>query len=482
MSKNIRSNYIKSLMDEKDELNKTLRESTKDMLKDIIHESVNENLRSMISEADDDDYDEEEADANDFGLDDDKGTESGESTDKDTDKDSKKDSKSKTADDDGDTDSGDSDSEFDFDTTSTDGDEYSDDDAVWSSLEQYKDEDGEYDLTGMGTDDVVKVMRVMKPEDGIRVVKNGDGNITLTDDNNDTEYIIQIDTDEPMTDDVEYELEVGDDMEESYSRINEYDSHVGYTDNYQKVTAMTTPPNDEPANPKTTYSMDDGVPKGTSKPWAGKGDRSPYTDQVDECDAKLEEQGGIGGFVTQNSTAMSHDNNNDYNESNGSNTVARNGSRAGLKRKGTSNPRYSNSGMENSGLVRKANQIFNENKQLKEIAGEIKDRLSEACVINSSLGKIIKLVTENTTTRDEKIDIVNRFNNVKNISEANRLYETISKELKNAHPINNTDSVMNGQQLAESRQRSMVETSMYQSDDLAKTRDLMERVMNIGKK
>jgi hypothetical protein len=361
---------------------------------------------------------------------------------------------------------------------------------VWDSIEQYKDMDGEYDLTGMGSEDVVKVLRVMKPEDGIRVVKNDDGNITLTDDNNDTEYIIQLEADEAPEESFDYEVEVDDDddVEESYSRINEYDSHVGYDAHWgQNKTAMTTPPNDEPANPKTTYSMDDGVPKGTEQPWAGKGKSDPFTKKVsegvnctgagcetdvEECDVKLDEHSGPEGFVGKNSTAKTHHNTNQVPE------TPRNGSEGGRKVKPTSVARYS-SGESNESLRRKANQIFNENRQLRDIAEQIKERLQEACTINASLGKIIKLITENTTTRDEKIDIVNRFNDVRTISETNRLYETISRELKNSHPINNNvDKVINGQ-LSESRKRDIVETSMYQSDDLAATRNFMDRLNKI---
>jgi hypothetical protein len=328
----------------------------------------------------------------------------------------------------------------------------------------------------------------MKPEDGIRVVKNGDGNITLTDDNNDTEYIIQIEADEPGNDDFEYEVELGDDVEESYSRINEYDSHVGYTDNYQKETAMTTPPNDEPANPKSTYSMDAGVPKGTAKPWAGKGDNSPFNQKVNEgedcegdecvyeCDVNINEDSGEFGLADEhNSVTKTH-------SPRTSHTPARGSSVAGQRHKGTADNAYSpnepNSALEN--IQRKAIQAFNENKQLKEIASQIKDRLAEACTINASLGKIIKLITENTTTREEKIDIVNRFNEAKSVSDANKLYETISRELKNSHQINNTvDNAINGQQLTEAKKTAVVETSMYQSDDLAATRDFMDRLDKI---
>ena len=499
MAKNIRSNYIKNLISDKDELNKSLRESTKDALKDIVDEAVNKNLRLMISEADEDEYDEEEVnpenelDTDSIADDEGKSTEDDSNS---TDETDEEDTPDFGGDNDSDSDEETSDDEgADNDFFGGMGEEPTDDEEgeeVWDSIEQYKDMDGEYDLTGMGSEDVVKVLRVMKPEDGIRVVKNDDGNITLTDDNNDTEYIIQLEADEAPEEDFEYEVEVGDDdVEESYSRINEYDSHVGYTDDYQHVTAMTTPPNNEPANPKTTYSMDDGVPKGTEKPWAGKGKRDPFTKKVsegvnctgagcetdvEECNVKLQEDSGEFGLADEHNSVTKKK------SPKTSHTPGRNSSVAGVKHKGTADNAYSpnepNSALGEN-FVKRANQILKENKQLKDIAEQIKERLQEACTINASLGKIIKLITENTTTRDEKIDIVNRFNDVRTISETNRLYETISRELKNAHSINNNvDNVMNGQ-LSESRKRDIVETSMYQSDDLAATRDFMERLNKV---
>ena len=117
-------------------------------------------------------------------------------------------------------------------------------------------------------------------------------------------------------------------------------------------------------------------------------------------------------------------------------------------------------------------------KHQRCIAEQIKNRLNEACVINASLGKIIKLVTENTTTRDEKINIVNRFNDVKTVKEGKALYEAIEKELKNSHPINNVDKVMSGP-LTETKKTNIVETPMFQSADLTETLDLMKRLDKI---
>ena len=149
MAKNIRSNYIKNLMVDKDTMDATLRESTKDALKDIVDEAVNKNLRAMITEAEDE-YDEEEVNPekeletastdtkdeegkgeNPFASDDKKGEE-GDEKPLDTDTEG----------------AGEGEAE---DTTDAEGE--GDGEDVWNSIEQYKDMEGEYDLTGMGSED-----------------------------------------------------------------------------------------------------------------------------------------------------------------------------------------------------------------------------------------------------------------------------------------------------------------------------------------
>ena len=95
----------------------------------------------------------------------------------------------------------------------------------------------------------------------------------------------------------------------------------------------------------------------------------------------------------------------------------------------------------------------------------------------------MKIITENATTRDEKIAIVNRFSEVKSIAESKRLYETITKELSSTKATSNVDNVLNGN-INEGRQWApdVVETAMYRSEDLHETLDLMERMDRIGRK
>lgn len=454
---NIRSNYIKNLLADKEELGKTLEESTKEALKGIVDEAVNKNLRSMISEAKEDDYEEEEVNDTENIVDEPETSEE-EPKDEETSEEPEE--------------SGDD----------ANAEDTEDGEGLWDSLEQYKSEDGEYDLTGMDSEDVIKVLRVMKPEDGVRVVKNNDGTIELTDEENDTEYVIEI-GDDDIDVDVNRGEDNGDEEEDVFDievdecgdapMMNEGEVDLGYTDNYQNVTAMTMDPDDG----EKTRKWNAGTPTGNGKRWVGnKGDMSPYNKKVNESDEPIVEvvlddaeenlQEKAESVANGSRTAQ------DLHHDEDINAVPRH------SRKRQNGKNATDKSSANEAFKRKINAVLKENQQLKAIAEQIKNRLNEACVINASLGKIIKLVTENTTTRDEKINIVNRFNDVKTVKEGKALYEAIEKELKNAHPINNVDKVMSGP-LTETKKTNIVETPMFQSADLTETLDLMKRLDKI---
>ena len=419
---------------------------TESTIKSLLEDKVKDNLRQIISE-DANAFEEEEVEDKDAETPDDN-TEDKENSDDEL----------GMGDDDLSTEDGDVDNE-------------DDDAAVWDGLEDYKGEDGEYDLTGMDAENVIKVLKVMKPEDGARVVKSNDGKqIELTDDETNKEYIIQIDLDdEPEDDDDETEFEiVSDDLGEAENHGN-----TGYTSNYQRQTAMTTPSNNEPSDPRKPYSMDKGVPTGTSKAFPGNGSRAPYDNKVNEdgcCDEVVDE-----AMTTQEQGPYNRGVGMIHTNTNSKAAKGRNSHAGGRQIHGTGDNSYSEAQMES--IKRKANTIFTENRQLKGLLPKFKQQLQEAIVINQSLGNIVKLLKENATTSEEKQNIIKRFNEVKTCDESNSLYKTISEELSRTHRSQNVENVFNSQ-LSEAT-RHTVETPMYQSDDLSKSLDLMKRLSKI---
>ena len=461
----VRSEYIKKMMAESHNLEDKLKDVAQSTINSILEEKTNKNLRQILSE-DEDSFSEEEVDDDVTLGNSDASDEEGASTE----------------------------------VGSTAGDD-SADDSEWDDLEKYKDEDGEYDLRSMDKDELVKVLKVMSPDDAVRIVKNDDDTLTVTDESNDEEYELELDGDmdefndegdmgEFGDDDEEIEIEIdgdddfdGDDVDDEEEieivpdddddefEIELDESNLGYTDNYQKKTAMTTPDNHEPANPKSTYSMDGGVPTGTEKPWVGPKKKSPYDDDVNEgCENECGYIEEGGHTVTQDGPYSRGDSKTWTNDA--SHKTPRNGSRAGVKEKGTADNMYSD---VSESIKKKANQIFLENKQLKALMGKLQNQVNEAIVVNQSLANVIKIINENATTVNEKKDILRRFNECSTREESNKLYSVISEELKREGKTHSNVAGTINSQLSESRDRA-VETPMFKSQDLSDTLDFMNRL------
>lgn len=450
MANNVRSEYLQSLIEDKNNLEEKMNEIAKSTINNIMGENIEATLRNIISEAEEDDsfVEDEVENVN---------TEDG-SDETVVDTETEVSSEETPNDDETNNAEGEETTEVDIETEvtpeTTDGEE-----DVWNDLEQFKGEDGEYDLTGMDKEGLMKVMQVMTPEDGVRVIQNDNGTITLTDDTTEKEYIIDIDTtcdNEEMT---------------SESKVD-----LGYGV-HQKETAMTTPPNKEVA-PNGAKTWDD-VPEGSERRFGNDvGDGKPYEENVsEETIVEIQQEENVNETMTtqengayNRGTGMVHTNTNDKA------AKGRNASAGGQKVSSTSDNSYSNAQLEN--IKRKANAIYKENKELKNvIIPGLRKQIQESIHINHCMGKIMKIVMENTTSVNEKRDIVRRFMNTKTNEESEALYKTISEELKRDGKMISMNNIMNSQ-LSESKVVA-TEKPMYQSEELSNALDLIKRMNNI---
>ena len=501
MNKNIRSKVVKESLLDYNALANSLKENTESAVKTLLDEAVRDTYAKLLSEDDDKDYEEEEvedtssditndAESVDAATDDVEGTDTGMEADEPID-----DAAVEGGDDtvvDG----------------AEEGGEPSDEGDEWAEFDKYKISDDEYDFSNAEDEEIVKVYKLMKNDDQILVHKDDNGNVNIQDNETGAEYLINLGdngeatgvaasepSDDVITDDEgaddfgaedDFENE-NNDMNESTERmfelVLEYDSNVGYTDNYQKKDVMTNPGMSEPG--KNVNDWDAGVPHGTEKPWsrypgkknkadkpfnAGKGKQLEEEEAVEGAvEAPVEEATNVGGFVQQNSTSKSHVPN-----SNGRN--ARSMSKGGKRVKGTVTPRYSG-GEEDTvseSFMKRANKVLAENKELKATLTDVMTSLKEAAVTNHNLGMIIKLISENSTTHDEKKEIISRFSNeAKTVEASKNLYESISRDLKKSKKMNITEEAS----LTVEGSKKINETKIYQSPDVLDSLDLMHRMM-----
>lgn len=490
---NIRSSFVKESLDKYTKLAASINENTESAVRTMLDEAVRNAYANILKE-EDEDYDVDEVEDTE---DDTAEVETGAADGADDGMEPEDDAEEVDVTDDVETDDDETEGETEISDEETDGD----DEEGWSDFSKYEVSDDKYDLSQAEDDEIVKVYKLLKNDDNVIVNKNN-GNVEIKDNETGAEYIIsmgddetvadQDDTEEVIDDDTtEFEVDDNDDFDNEEQEdmneskifelvLNEYKSNVGYTDNYQKKDVMTNPGMKEPG--KDVNDWDAGVPKGTEKPFSGKKDdkktNQPFDDekgkQIEEeevvdnaSDETPIEEAGLhrGGRVQQNSTAKSYDTNSP------SARKSRNGSEAGEKKRGTADAPYSNVQVES--IVKKANKIFKENNELKAALTEFKTVLEEAVVTNVNLGNIIKLLSENSTSNDEKKTIIERFgDNVKTVNESNSLYKMISSELKNREKIAITES----KDYSAKPNTQINETKIYQSADMLKSLELMNKI------
>jgi hypothetical protein len=425
---------------EMEQLAASITEGTKNTLRDILSEAVSNYLREEVLNEDDDEMEDTE-----------------ETPDVETSDVEEFDETSEDADD-AEEAPEEADEAGEAEADSADAENAEDEGDEWADFADYKigDDEGseEYDFT-QETDPnkLVKVFKLMKNDDQVSVVKDGD-KVTIKDNEEGTEYVIELDA------------ESSDNNEELNDEVTMAES-LGYTDNYQDKDPIEGLSMDG-GTPKNTKDWHKGVPTGTKKPWAGKGKSEPFgkkTEKVfeitlnDEVEEPMEEATNVGGFVQQNSTCKSH-------VPNSSGRFARNMSKGGEKKSGTVTPRYSST---NESLQKKIDAALLENKQLKETVAKVSKIMREAVQVNVNLGHIVRLMVENSTTKAEKEDIVKRFNNVKSNDEAKTLYESISSELKKSH-----STIMTEQATTVENSKKINESKIY--DEPNGVRDMMKRM------
>lgn len=447
-----KTNSAKDMLVSMDSLTATLKEETKSTIKNILSEAVKDYMANeVIKEAEEDenevefDETEVETDTDDVDVEDDSEVEE---TDDDVEE-----------------------TDDDFDTTQdADEDEESEDEGdEWSEYDDYKVGDDEYDFTGENDSTVVaKVFKLLNDDDQVVVKQDGD-KLNIVDNEAGTEYVIELN---PDSDD---EFEDEDDMfEESTDMdgdlmmdnlMNEED--LGYTDNYQSKDVFKGLSMSEPS--KSGKSWSKGVPTGTSKPWAGKGKSDPFTKTAGKSETLYEID--MNGMIDEAAKTVSRQPARKMTKWSTSATAADNAP-YNSKLVSTANGYVSKTNESFNKILKTAKEIQNENKELKSVLGKFKTALQEAVLVNVNLGNITKLMVENTTTQEEKRNIVERFSNeVKTVEQSKALYESIKRDFAKENK-----TVVLEKQMNVNGSSVINETKVYQSAEVKGILDLMNRM------
>jgi hypothetical protein len=121
------------------------------------------------------------------------------------------------------------------------------------------------------------------------------------------------------------------------------------------------------------------------------------------------------------------------------------------------------------------NSFKKDEEEYKNAIVTLKEQFNEVALFTSNLTYAVKLMTEHATTKEEKNQILARFDNAKNLSESKLIYESLVTSFGNTQkksaPIEEkiNKSVTSGAS-------TINESVAYQSPELARMRDLIKKI------
>jgi hypothetical protein len=375
------------------------------------------------------------------------------------------------------------------------------------------------DMTQASPEEVLRVFKAMGDEDGIIVKKQDDGDIYLVDNNNNTEYLISMgggsqetepidmmesymdeeELDETWTededeeeldeswlyesdddDDDEEELDESDDddeeeLDESWSEedeegaVFEIDAEAleSVLESFKaKGVGMGKPGN---GMSKTSVNMKGfkedkkqgtkGVGMGKPKDVYPKNLKHGVTEtELDEMDD--EEEGEVKETVRTNNYVQA------------GKIARRRGTDMNKNRMDIRKPK-------NESVEKELQTLREKNEEYKKALDFFRSKLNEVAVFNSNLAYSTRLFTEHSTTKQEKINILRRFDNVQTIKESKNLYKTIKEELdgdSSTESINESvkRNVVKTPQNGSST--NLIESKTYENPQFLRMKDLMTKI------
>jgi hypothetical protein len=289
-----------------------------------------------------------------------------------------------------------------------DGEE--DEDLALPPAEEGSEDEDVMDMTGASDEEVLKVFKAMKPEDGIVVKKDGN-NIEFGDGEDD--YIIKL-----------------DDEMDSESEFNAEPEFGAEEDEFSEMDMMGD--DMETDEEETIYEI-----------------------EIDE--EEEEEEVAEGDEMEIEATEASRSQAND---------VRGEGPRQGMKYK-AGRPE----------LNEEVEKLKKQNSEYKKALVLFKDKLNEVAVFNANLAYATRLFTEHSTTKQEKLNILKRFDSVSTMNESKGLFNTIKAELGTKTTV--TESVVgkiSNTPSTSSSQEVLSEAKAYENPQFRRMKDLMGKI------
>ena len=362
------------------------------------------------------------------------------------------------------------------------------------------------DMTGAKPDEVLKVFKAMGDEDGIIVVKDGN-NIHLTDNNTDTEYFIDLGDGsnlsmenpmENMNESVIYELiyedkESYDEMDESYDEMDETIYELEVSESMKPVgIGFGKMRNGLSKSSVNNKGFKEDMKNGIKFEKKGKGPKFSYGKLKHGVTESELEDDYMEGWMDEDmlddykmesdymeGDYMESDYMEDYDMGHETGETTEGSRTMTYMRRAQRDRVAAPSQLRKESYNRELGLLKEKNEEYKKALDFFRNKLNEVAVFNSNLAYSTRLFTEHSTTKQEKINILRRFDNVDTIKESKSLYKTIKSELEgNGSTDVVTESIQ--RQVVKTPSNgsasNLIESKTYENPQFLRMRDLMNKI------
>jgi hypothetical protein len=363
-------------------------------------------------------------------------------------------------------------------------------------------DDETIDLTDASDEEVLKVFKAMSADDEITVTQDGDY-IHLEDDGEDVEYLIQTEEfesnetiyDDPRKSEMEesYDEELdesyGEETNESYEEDELEESWLEEGDEIMYEIEMS----DEDPLEKNPESMMESK-KIMSKPKVGKGAKTGSaskfsykkssggfkekmkqgTKGVGMGKAKFEfKEGETLEMPSRTGIKLSKEEATEAARTYGT------GWRKGALKKGARAGQES-ARLNTESVDKELGMLKTKNEEYRKALNMFRDKLNEVAIFNSNLAYATRLFTEHSTSKQEKINILRRFDSAETLKESKALYKTIKNELsdkENVKPITESIERVIDHEPQSGSAMNLIESKTYENPQFLRMKDIMSKII-----
>ena len=407
-------------------------------------------------------------------------------------------------------------------------------DVDFDDEEDMDDEDDTIDLTDADDDEVLRVFQLMGPDDNIVVTKDDKGNTHLKDEETGKEYMIvgESEEDEEELDEQEEEaLEEQDDDESIESIVERMFGSDDEEDDEDEMDFEEFGEEDDMDDEEIVYEiemdeqdeeddededdeeLDESIfeskkstikPKGVgigspkfkynAKPNQGTGFKTKMKEgpkSVGTGKAKFDFKDGenAGSKLGNNKMVKKVESKEEYTEK--PKTVKKAETKEGVRTLGAGSIAGRKGGLPKPRAHSSANTALKEstsnaelhilrekNEEYRKALNVFRSKLNEVAIFNSNLAYATRLFTEHSTSKQEKINILRRFDGVETIKESKNLYQIVKNELSSGAKTQSMNESIE-RTIAKSPSTgavNLIESKTYENPQFLRMKDLMTKI------